>query len=101
MIKKISLWVFLVGSIALVSGCATGRNYQSDIDALNSKISALEGQLSAKDQEIARLQNQTTQQQAALSQAEAEKRTLSEKLHQAASQLESKKAAKSQESDLK
>ena len=72
------VWVFLVVGIALVSGCATTRNHQPDIDSLNSKILTLQSQLS---------------------QAEAEKRALSDKLDQ----LETAKrsAAKPQESDLK
>ena len=92
MFKKMRVWVFLVMGIVLVSGCATTRNYQPDIDSLNSKISTLQGQLSSKDEEISRLQSQ-------LSQTEAEKRTLSDKLDQ----LEEAKRStvKSQESDLK
>ncbi len=86
------LWAFLAMGIALVSGCATTRNYQPDIDSLNSKISTLQGQLSSKDQEISRLQSQ-------LSQTETEKRALSDKLDQ----LEAAKrsAVKPPESDLK
>ena len=86
------VWAFLVMGIALVSGCATTRNYQPDINSLNSKISTLENQLSAKDEEISRLQSQ-------LSQTETEKRALNDKLDQ----LEAAKrsAVKSQESDLK
>ena len=92
MFKKMHVWGFLMMGIALVSGCATTRNYQPDIDSLNSKISTLQGQLSSKDEEISRLHSQ-------LSQTEAEKRELSDKLNQ----LEKAKrsAVKSQESDLK
>ncbi len=92
MFKKMCVWAFLVMGIALVSGCATTRNYQPDINSLNSKISTLENQLSAKDEEISRLQSQ-------LSQTETEKRALNDKLDQ----LEAAKrsAVKSQESDLK
>ncbi len=92
MFKSMRVWAFLAMSIALVSGCATTRNYQPDIDALNSKISALESQLSSKNEEISRLESQ-------LSQTETERRALSNKLDQ----LEGAKrlAAKPQESDLK
>lgn len=92
MFEKMRVWVFLALGIVLVTGCATTRNYQPDIDALNSKILALEGQLSSKDEEISRLRSQ-------LNQAEAEKHTLSDKLDQ----LEAAKrsAAKPEESDLK
>ncbi len=52
--------VFLVLAIAFVaSGCAAGRNnYQSDIDALNSKINNLQSQVESKNREIASLQDQ-------------------------------------------
>ena len=69
MFKKMRVWAFLVMGIALVSGCATTRNYQPDIDSLNSKISTLQGQLSSKDEEISRLQMR-------LGQLELENRTL-------------------------
>jgi chromosome segregation ATPase len=91
--------------ILAVAGCATGRDYQADIDALNSRVSTLQGQLSAKDEEIARLQNQLGQQQSALAGEESEKRLLREKLDSALSQLEAKanraKSTKAEESDLK
>ncbi len=96
--------VLLLGLLA-ISGCATGRNYQTDIDALNARISTLQGQLAAKDDEINRLQGQQTQQQAALTQAEADKQMLSEKLDaalsQAASRASKKTLMRSEESDLK
>ena len=82
MFKRMRVWAFLAMSIALVSGCATTRNYQPDIDALNSKISALEGQLSSKNEEISRLQSQLS---STASELEEAKRT----------------AAKPQEADLK
>ena len=44
-------------SLAL-TGCATARNNQTDLDALNARVSALQGQMASKDQEIAALQNQ-------------------------------------------
>ena len=90
MFKKMNAGMFLLLGVLLVSGCATSRNYQSDIDSLNSRISALQGQLSAKDEEIARMQNQSSVQQTALAQAEADKRALSAKLEQ----LEAKRPAK-------
>ena len=99
-----------VGGVALglllLSGCATGRNYQTDIDSLNARISTLQGQLAAKDEEISRLQNQEAQQQTALTQAETGKQMLSEKLDAALAELESrskksKVAPRKEESDLK
>ena len=105
MLEKKQLLSAIVISLLLVTGCATGRNYQGDIDTLNARISTLQGELQAKDQEIAKLQNQQTEQQTALAQAESEKRLLSEKLDSALSQLEakshSKKNAQLVDSDLK
>ena len=103
--NKMNLWVLGAG-LLVFSGCATtSRNYQPDIDSLNSKITTLQAQLSEKDQQISKLQNQLGDQQTALSRAESEKRELSDKLNSAAAKLEaaSKKPAepKRGESDLK
>ena len=54
MIKNLSFFILMA---LLVAGCATGRNYQPDINSLNSKISNLQGQLDAKNREIAALQD--------------------------------------------
>ena len=107
--KKVYFMALLMMGMFAVSGCATtGRNNQADMDALNSKLSALEGQLSAKDQEISRLEGQMNDQRTALSQAEADKRIASDKLDQALSQLsaaQTRKATpapkKEEASDLK
>ncbi|MBI3315807.1 MAG: hypothetical protein HYZ87_02395 [Candidatus Omnitrophica bacterium] len=107
-----SMWAVLFAGVLTVSGCATGRDYQTDIDALNSRVSTLQGQLSAKDEEITRLQNQLSQQQSDLSQkqsslaeAESEKRLLRDKLDSALAQLEGKsqrqRSSQSEDSDLK
>ena len=98
--------LFAFAFVALLAGCATTtgtRNYQTDIDSLNARVSALQGQLSAKDQEIAALQNKMNEQdsarasaEAALRNAENEKRALADRLADAASQ-----AKKAPESDLK
>ena len=64
-------WGGLVLSAVLLTGCATGRNYQTDIDALNARISALQGQLAEKDQQVATLQTQLTDQQMAREAAES------------------------------
>ena len=93
MSKRIGSWIFVAG-LLLISGCATGRNYQTDIDALNSRVSSLQGELSQKDQEIARLQGQVSQQQAALAQAEADKRMMGDKLDSTREQLAAEKARK-------
>lgn len=86
-----------------LTGCATtGRNYQTDIDALNARVTALQGQLAEKDQEIATLKNATSDQQMAREAAEAALRKAEDERAQLASQLsaQSRKSA-STESDLK
>ena len=104
MFKGVPRWAVLACAVFL-AGCATtgGRNYQTDIDALNAKVTALQGQLAAKDQEITHLQAQVSDQrmasdaaQTAMRKAEDDKRELEERLRDA----ESKKA-KAIPSDLK
>mgnify|MGYP001617376096 CR=1 FL=1 len=59
-------------SAAMLAGCATGgRNYQTDIDGLNARVNALQGQLAAKDQELGQLQNEVSDQRMAREAAEA------------------------------
>ena len=89
MSKKITAWALVGMCLLVASGCATGRTYQTDVDGLNSRIASLQGELAQKDQEIARMQNQMVQQQAALRQAESDKRMLGDKLDMTLSQLES------------
>ena len=105
MLKRIRLGTAAVIGLVLVSGCATtGRNYQSDIDSLNSRITSLQAQLSKKDQAISKLQSQVGDQESALTRAESEKRELSDKLNSAMTQLDSasrKPVVKPEESDLK
>ncbi|GEM_PF-1082358 len=107
--KKISFWLGL-GLMAALAGCATteaSKVGQSDIDALNVRLSTLQAQLSEKDAEMAKLQNRMRDEEAARAQAEDEKRTLSQKLDSALSDLKSAKAAPasanrvSNDSDLK
>lgn len=91
MLKKMNSWLLLVVGVVMISGCATtSKNYQPDIDSLNARISTLQGQLSAKDEEIGRMNGQLSDQQSALNQAETDKRLLSEKLDTTLSQLEEK-----------
>lgn len=83
----------------LMAGCATtGRNYQTDIDALNARVSSLQGQLAAKDQEIndQRLARESTE--TAMRDAEKERRLLSSRLESA--KADSRKAG-ALASDLK
>lgn len=99
MLKSNKRFLLTFISLVALAGCATGRNYQSDIDALNSKVTAMQGQLSEKDQEIMKLQNQLSQQQASLDRSEDENRMLSEKLDNA---MRAKSESKGQpQSDLK
>ena len=95
MFRKSTLGLTLVVAAFIVSGCATsGRNYQSDIDSLNSRVSSLQRESSAKDQEISRLQGQLGDQQSALSQAENEKRAANDKLEAAlAAEAQAREAA--------
>jgi len=51
---------FFLATLVLVAGCATtaGRNYQPDLEALNAKVASLQGQLDAKNRELAGFQDQ-------------------------------------------
>lgn len=95
MFRKFTSGLALVAAVFVISGCATsGRNYQSDIDSLNSRVSSLQRESSAKDQEISRLQSQLNEHQSALSQAESDKRSISDKLDAAlAAQARAEEAA--------
>ena len=84
MFRKLNSVLALIAAVFVISGCATsGRNYQSDLDSLNSRVSSLQRESSAKDQEISRLQSQLGDQQSAISQAESERRAMNEKLEAA------------------
>lgn len=57
--KSLSLNLGLIALTAvLVSGCAAGKNYQSDVDAMNSRVASLQSQLDAKNHELTSLQDQ-------------------------------------------
>ena len=62
----------VVLSALFIMGCATAptRNYQTDIDALNARVSAMQGQLSEKDQEIAMLKDKAEDERRAREAAE-------------------------------
>jgi chromosome segregation ATPase len=87
--KKISFWIALLAPVALLAGCATsGRNYQTDVDSLNARMTALQGQLSAKDQEISALQSKMNDERlareasgSALRNAESEKQALTQQIN--------------------
>ncbi len=101
--KALTVWVFC-GFI--LAGCATtgsgGRSSQADIDTLNQRVAALQGQLSEKDAEIAKMQNQMREDTVAMQQVESDKRALAEKLDAATAELNSsKKSSRSSSSDLK
>lgn len=83
----------------ILAGCATTspRNTQTDIDSMNARMAALEGQLAEKDRELAALKGQMGADRAARESAEAERARL-------ASQLESARESskpKAPASDLK
>ncbi len=105
--KKNIAVVILISSLTLLGCATTGKNTQADMDAMNARISALQSQLGEKDQELSKLQAQLSGQESSLSQLEAEKRTLSDRLDQALSDLKSakskaaKKVAVADDSDLK
>ena len=65
-------WVIVAISSLFLSGCATtgGRNYQTDIDALNARVTALQGQLAEKDDEISSLKSKVEDERLAREAAE-------------------------------
>ena len=104
MLKKVRQGAVLACAVFL-AGCATtgGRNYQTDIDALNARVTALQGQLASKDQEIAALQSQVSDQRMAKDAAETAMRKTEEDRRDLADQLRSAQAKKAAAvpSDLK
>ena len=81
---------FFALALFLVSGCATGRNLQPDLDAMNSRISSLQNQLDAKNREIAALQDEN---RALMTQAELASRSKADtesRLYQALDKLAGK-----------
>lgn len=73
-------------SLLTLTGCATtgaSKNYEADINSLNTKVATLQGQLQAKDEEITRLQSQLTDSQSSKAEAENERRALAQKLEDA------------------
>ena len=103
--EKKALRFAAVLALGMFSGCATSeRNVQPNIDALNAKVSLLQGQLTAKEDENTRLQSDLRSQQTLLAQSQAEKEMMEERLSNALSKANSKKAApvsSNTESDLK
>jgi chromosome segregation ATPase len=108
----------LILAFGTLIGCETGRNYQGDIDSLNSKIMSLQGQLTVKDEEIAKLrasdvqlsqkdkeitdlQSQLSQQRQAADRLESERKTLSDKLDAARAKAARQEKSKNNMSDLK
>lgn len=89
-VKRYSLLAMSLMTFGLLSGCATGRNYQTDIDSLNNRVSGLQSQIASKDDEIVKLRSRLSSQEAALAQSDSEKRNLSDRLDSALSKLETK-----------
>jgi chromosome segregation ATPase len=83
MFKQLQGWA-VIASILFVAGCATtGRNHQTDLEGLNARLTALQGQLAEKDAEIAKLKGGLEEQkgrreaaEAALQRAEEDRRAL-------------------------
>lgn len=90
--------MFVAGFLSflfMVSGCATtAPNNRADIDALNARVSALQGQMASKDEELSRLQSELREKESALSQAEAEKRAAQAQLDAERARAASKPAPK-------
>ena len=102
--KSMQALALITGALTLAGCATTSRNYQADIDSLNSRITALQAQLSEKDQEAGKLRSQMGDQEARLKNAESEKRELSDKLNAAIAKLEAsvrKPMVNPEESDLK
>lgn len=87
---------FAVIAIALVaSGCAAGRNnYQSDVDALSSKVDGLQMQLDSKNREIAALQDQQRLAASQMDAAQRQSASFQEQQRTLAAQLEAANRAK-------
>ena len=62
----------LVVTSLFLAGCATTptRNYQTDIDALNARLTSMQGELSEKDAQISSLKNQVEDERLAREAAE-------------------------------
>ena len=58
-------------SVLFLTGCATARNNQADIDALNARLTALQGQMAEKDQELTALKTRLDDERMAREAAEA------------------------------
>ena len=98
--SKRSVSGLLLTALVLMTGCATTsvRSNQTEVDALNARVAALEGQLSEKDQAL-------NDQKMAREAAESEMRKAESDKQKLADQLESAKAEsrkpKAPVSDLK
>ena len=92
----------VLASVLAWSGCATtGGNTRTEIDALNARVSALQGQLAGKDQEITSLQNQFNDQRLAREAAETALRGAENQNKSLSEQLQNSQSKKAPASDLK
>lgn len=96
--KKVALMILCV---AVVAGCATGNNYQADIDAMNSKITSLQNQLEGKNREMAGTQDQLRSMASQLESANRAKADAEQRLMQAMSKLASQSGSSASSSSTK
>ena len=76
-----------------LAGCASGRNYNSEVGTLNARITSLQSQLEAKDREISALHDQVRSLQQQNDIASRAKSDAERRLDQSMSQMSSPKKA--------
>jgi len=83
---------FLVGlaCMVLLAGCAGAKNYNTEIDALNSRVASLQNQLKAKDREMGALSDQVRSLQSQLETSHKAQMDAERRLDQALARLASK-----------
>jgi len=80
--------------LVLISGCAIGKNYNAERDALNSRVSSLQSQLQGKDREIGSLSDQLRSLQNQLESANKARLDAERRLDQATARLSSIRKSK-------
>ena len=102
MFKQKNSWLALIFVVSLLSGCASvhSRPEPRSVEPVAAPVQVVQVPAGPSPEEVAKMKQQMSDQQAALAQAEADKRALEEKLNEA---LASKKPAvkKTEDSYLK